>query len=125
MIANSGGRGRHASKIKIGGVYLRLFGGTPKSTREIRLRQGYGGTGAVATLLLQAVDDIDGGGIDGNRCGIQTGAGGGQFDGAGSRGGTEGDAVDAAFGVEPEIVHGIDFAAVVPAAPDGGAFEFE
>ena len=39
----------------------------------------------------------------------------------GVRRGADGDAIDAAFGVEVEVVGGVDLAAVVAAAPDGGA----
>ena len=50
-------------------------------------------------------------------------AGSGEGDCAGSCGGADGDAVDAAFGVEIEVIDGVKNATVVTAAPDGRAGE--
>src|SRR6185312_11396473 len=81
---------------------------------------------AGSTLLrFQTIDDFYGCRIYADGRGIKTGAGGGQFNCAGGQSGADGNAVDATFGVEPEVVDRFHLAAVVAAAPDGGAFEFK
>src|ERR1017187_7040619 len=64
-------------------------------------------------------------GFDFHRGWVQPRAGGGQRDGAGLEGRTDGDAVDTALGVEPEVVDRIGDAAVVTAAPEGRAVQLE
>ncbi len=69
----------------------------------------------------EAVGDGDGFGFDLDGGGGEAFAGGGEGDGAGGAGGADGDAVDATFGVEVEVVGGVGFSTVVAAAPDARA----
>ena len=69
----------------------------------------------------QAIGHGDGFGFNVHGCRFQAVAFGGDGDRAGGKGGADGDAVDAALGVEVEVVGGVGFAGVVAAAPVGGA----
>ena len=69
----------------------------------------------------EAVGCFDCDGCDFDLGGLEAGACGRDSDGAGRSRGADGDAIDAALGLEVEVVGGVELAAVVAAAPDGGA----
>src|SRR5208283_2141120 len=99
-------------------------------TRMVARAEGLvfrGGLGVLGHGGGDAVGEGDASGSEDDLRGFEAVAGGGDGDGAGrgiggaNEGGADGDAVDAALGVEVRVVGGVELAAVVAAAPDGGA----